>query len=61
MSMAFLDVLRQENVFSLKKNIAARLRFMKLHLNKSEDFWNNVLWTDETKVQLFGCNVPHHV
>ena len=24
---------------------------MKLHLNKAEDFWNNVLWTDETRDQ----------
>ena len=29
--------------------MAAQLRFVKLHLNKPQDFWNNVLWTDETK------------
>jgi len=26
-----------------KKNMAAWLRFAKLHLNKPQDFWNNVL------------------
>lgn len=34
----------------------ARLRFAKLHLNKPGSFWNKVLWTDETKMELFGHN-----
>ena len=29
------------------------LRFPKLHLNKSQNFWNNILWTDTTKVEMF--------
>ena len=33
----------------------------KLPLNKPQDFWNNVLWTDETKVQMFGHNAQQHV
>uniref|UniRef100_A0A3Q0T7Q1 Uncharacterized protein n=1 Tax=Amphilophus citrinellus TaxID=61819 RepID=A0A3Q0T7Q1_AMPCI len=33
--------------------MAAQLRFEKLHLNKPQDFWENVLWTDKTK-----CTVP---
>jgi len=33
--------------------MAAQLRFAKLHLNKAQDFWNNVLWTDQTKVEMF--------
>ena len=37
-----------------KKNMAAQLRFAWLHLNKPQDFWNNVLWTDETKVEISG-------
>jgi len=44
-----------------KKNMAARLRFANLHLNKSQDFWKNVLWTDETKVEIFGHNAQSHV
>ena len=41
--------------------MAAQLRFAKLHLNKPQDFWNNVLWTDQTKVEMFGHNAQQHV
>ena len=44
-----------------KKNMAAQLRFAKLHLNKPQDFWNNVLWTDDTEVEMFGHNPQQHV
>jgi len=37
-----------ESRFFLKRT-AAWLRFVKLHLNKrKQDFWNYVVWTDET-------------
>lgn len=32
----------------------ARLKFAKLHVNKPQSFWENVLWTDETKLELFA-------
>uniref|UniRef100_A0AAQ5ZXB5 Transposase Tc1-like domain-containing protein n=1 Tax=Amphiprion ocellaris TaxID=80972 RepID=A0AAQ5ZXB5_AMPOC len=32
----------------------ARLEFAKLHVDKPQRFWENVLWTDETKLELFG-------
>ncbi len=34
------------------KNRKARLEFAKRHLKKPSQFWNNILWTDETKIQL---------
>ena len=37
----------------------ARLEFAKTHLNNSKSFWENVLWTDETKLELFGK--AHHL
>ena len=37
-----------------KKNIATRLKFAKDHLDDPEGYWKNVLWTDESKVELFG-------
>ena len=43
-----------------KKDTAAWPRFAKLHLNKPHDFWNNVSWTDETKVELFSLNTQGH-
>ncbi|KAG2465172.1 TCB1 transposase, partial [Polypterus senegalus] len=32
----------------------ARLEFAKLHVDKPQRFWENVLWTDETKTELFA-------
>src|SRR4029434_1714040 len=34
----------------------ARLRYAKAHLNKPDSFWNKVIWTDETKIELLGHN-----
>lgn len=44
-----------------KKNIKARLNFSKTHLDDPQDFWDNILWTDETKVELFGRCVSHYI
>uniref|UniRef100_A0A673HSL5 Tc1-like transposase DDE domain-containing protein n=1 Tax=Sinocyclocheilus rhinocerous TaxID=307959 RepID=A0A673HSL5_9TELE len=44
-----------------KKNIKARLSFARKHLDDPQDFWENTLWTDETKVELFGRCVSHYV
>ncbi len=35
------------------KNRKARLEFVKRHLKKPSQFWNNILWTDETKINLY--------
>lgn len=37
-----------------KRHKKARLVFAKMYLSKPQSFWENVLWTDETKVELFG-------
>ena len=37
-----------------KKNTKARLTFAKKHLDHPQDFWDKILWTDESKVELFG-------
>ncbi|KAI4898095.1 hypothetical protein NFI96_001758 [Prochilodus magdalenae] len=34
----------------------SHLRYAKAHLDKPASFWNKVLWTDETKIELFGHN-----
>jgi len=49
-----------DNLFS-KKNMSAHLRFVKFHLNKQNDTLSNVLWTDETRVEMFGHNVQQHL
>ena len=37
-----------------KRNINASLTFTKKHLNDPQTFWDNVIWTDGSKVELFG-------
>lgn len=37
-----------------KWNIMAHFTFAKKHLDDPQDFWDNVLWTDYLKVELFG-------
>lgn len=39
----------------------ARLEFAKTYLRKPKTFWKNVLWSDETKVELFGKRHQHRV
>ena len=39
----------------------ARLRFATAHGDKDFTFWRNVLWSDETKIELFGYNDHRYV
>ncbi|KAG2456550.1 TCB1 transposase, partial [Polypterus senegalus] len=39
-----------------KKNNAELLKFVKEHLDIPQWYWENVLWSDETKTELFGRN-----
>ncbi|KAI4873138.1 hypothetical protein NFI96_031583 [Prochilodus magdalenae] len=40
----------------ISRHTKARLTFANAHLDKEEDFWCSVLWSDETKIELFGHN-----
>ena len=39
-----------------KRHVQARIEYAKRHLDKDETFWKSVLWSDETKLELFGHN-----
>ncbi len=32
----------------------ARLEFARAHADKDEDYWDSILWSDETKINVFG-------
>ncbi|KAF2345014.1 Transposase Tc1-like [Trinorchestia longiramus] len=44
-----------------KRHVKARLKYANDHLNKPAAFWNAVLWSNETKIELFGKNSTNHV
>ncbi|KAG2462665.1 TCB1 transposase, partial [Polypterus senegalus] len=44
-----------------KRQMAARLEFAKRHLKDSQAMRNKILWSDETKIELFGVNGRRHV
>ncbi|CDQ74633.1 unnamed protein product [Oncorhynchus mykiss] len=39
----------------------ARLKFAREHLDDPEEDWENVIWSDETKIKLFGKNSTRRV
>ena len=39
-----------------KAHVQARLKFAKEHLDDPEEAWEKVIWSDETKIELFGIN-----
>ena len=43
------------------KNRKARLEFAKQHPKKPSQFWNNILWTDETKINLYQSDGKRRV
>jgi len=37
------------------------LKYANDHLNRPAAFWDSVLWSDETKIELFGRNCTNHI
>lgn len=44
-----------------KKHVKARLKFAQQHLEKPVDYWETIVWSDESKIELFGSHSTHHV
>ena len=36
------------------------LQYAKQHLDKPQNFWNKVIWSDETNIELYGHNYRHY-
>lgn len=39
-----------------KRHVAARLKFVDEYIVKPDTYWDTVVWSDETKIELFGRN-----
>ena len=53
-------VARRKPVLS-KRHMTARLEFAKRHRKDSQTMRNKIIWSDETKIELFGLNAKCHV
>ncbi|KAJ4928562.1 hypothetical protein JOQ06_016353, partial [Pogonophryne albipinna] len=42
-------------------HVQARLKFAREHLDDPEEDWENVIWSDETKIELFGKDSTRRV
>ena len=57
-----LKYCRTRKVPLLKEaHVQGRLKFANEHLNDSKEDWQNVMWSDETKFELFGINSTRRV
>ena len=60
--ISFADFLPAGKVPLLKKrHTEARLKYASGQQNDSLDDWEKVLWSDETKVELFGLNASRRI
>lgn len=39
-----------------KKNMNARIKFATNYINMPNEFWNKIIWSDESKFECFGSN-----
>ena len=44
-----------------KAHVQAHLKFAKEHLDDPEEAWEKVMWSDETKIELFAINSTRRV
>uniref|UniRef100_A0AAZ3SGU6 Transposase n=1 Tax=Oncorhynchus tshawytscha TaxID=74940 RepID=A0AAZ3SGU6_ONCTS len=56
----YVRVARQKPLLS-RRLMTACLAFSKRHLNDSQTMRNKILWSDVTKIDLFGLNAKHHI
>ena len=49
------------SVKNSKRHMTAPLELAKRHLKDSQTMRNKILWSDKTKIELFGLNAKHHV
>ena len=51
----------EKTTLLFKRHRDTRLKFVRQHKEKENSFWQRVLWTDETKIELFRHNYRNDV
>src|SRR4029434_2085055 len=59
-SRGFMAVARRKPLLSAR-HMKARIEFAKKHTEDSQTMRNKILWSDETKIELFGVNSKRYV
>ena len=54
--ISFNDRVARKKPYVSKDNRVKRLYYAKTYLEKPLEYWNEVLWSDETKFNLFGSD-----
>ena len=58
-SRGIVPLIKPKKPLLRKKNIADRVAFAKSHIAWTETDWKHVVWSDETKINLFGSDGIH--
>lgn len=57
----FGSIFRRKPLLSKNNNNIAVKLSAKLQVNKLQDFWNNVLRTDDSKMEMFGHDTQNQI
>ncbi|KAG2192822.1 hypothetical protein INT47_005862 [Mucor saturninus] len=58
-TLGIVPLIKRKKPLLRKKNIADRVAFAKSHIAWTETNWKHVVWSDETKINLFGSDKIH--
>ena len=56
----YAGVARRKPLLS-KRHVTAHMEFAERNLKDSQNMRNKIIWSDETKIELFGLNTKCHV
>jgi len=60
MISGYMDALPKKPMLSIK-NVKKRLQFAREHIQKGPNFWNMIVWSDESKFNVFGSDGKPYV
>jgi len=52
----FKSAYAKKKPFISKKNQKKRLQFARSYKDKDSSFWNSIIWSDESRFRVFGCD-----